>query len=234
MTQSYFDIIPIDLLNIIVPELKINTVLRLMATNKYLHNVEITYHKYLICLNTKNIYYENPLKLKWYTDPKCADNESPNTKICTKVNKWSQYSYICKYQCMAYKNLLTDHVIDGFCTDMPIDILQSSDFLCRCLHNNFINAHIDVSKIIDHGYFKQVKITEKNLCSYFSIQYQYQCQSIYRNFNIHYSSEIIFGRLPLYADNNIKVSHTTVDNIIINKTEYLISFYTLVPGNNDI
>lgn len=229
MTQSYFDIIPTDLLTIIVTDLKIITILHLMATNKYLHSVEITYHKYLICLNGNDVYYENPIRLKWYNDPifvnnKCS-NIYPNSKICAKVNKWSQFSNICKYQYMFHQKLLANHIIHGFCTDIPINILQSPDFSCKEFSCIAI-VEIPFYKIIECETFRQVNLTKKCSSNYWAICYQ----SNYFNFNIHYSSEIIYGRSPLYADNNIKVSHTTMSNIFINKTKYFISFYTLATN----
>lgn len=210
MTQSYFDIIPAELLDIIVAELDISAMSRLICTNKYFYNADIVYDIYLMYPD------KNKEKLQWH-----RNLSYPNTMKYIHINKLAHYLNICKYRYMHNKLLLPYYTIHGFCTNLPINLLLSNDAICVFpLITRRIN--IDSVEIIDYGTIKQIKFIHEyknNIWFMKSIRY----------FNINGDSEVIYGRLSLYAENNIKVAHTTTSYFNIDQIKYFVSFYTLAP-----
>ena len=210
MIQSYFDSVPSELLDIIVGELDISAISRLLCTNKYFYNADIAYHIYLMYPE------KNKEKLEWH-----RNLSNSNTMKYMHINKLAHYLNICKYYYMHNNFLVAHHTIHGFCTDLPINILLSGDTICVF---PFIAHRININsvEIIDYGTIKQIKFIYEYKNNIWLIQST-------RSFNINGESEVIYGRLSLYAENNIQVAHTTTSYFNIDQIKYFVSFYTLSP-----
>ena len=206
---------PIEILHDIINYLDDITTIRFLSTCTFLHKQKIKCRKLLIRKNY-GCYISQPDSLVWYTEiDKIKSNCGTLLLTITDLN---QYFNICKYQYMysINKSILPLIRIYGFYTDMELDILTNIIYR-NSGHNNIITF-----EIIEHNIFRQV-IFKNIICHDIYIYLNRICR-LY--INIFYSSEIIKGRHSMYLKNNIKVDHTTLDEIEISNKSYFVSCYT--------